>query len=75
MMVNHCKIPYIILQQFWKNSMPNPITHYLLTPSEAEEKALLVAKIRADSRSPWMNGKKTSLPKPKEKTPKSKKED
>jgi hypothetical protein len=55
--------------------MPNPITHYVLTPSEAEEKALLVAQIRADSRSQWMNGKKTSLPKPKEKMPKSKKED
>jgi hypothetical protein len=55
--------------------MPNPITHFLLTPDEAEEKALIVAQIRANSRGLWTNGKVTTLPKPKEKTPKSKKKD
>jgi hypothetical protein len=52
--------------------MPNPITHFILTPSEAEEKALIVAQIRANSRSLWANGKKTNLPEPKGKTSKSK---
>jgi hypothetical protein len=53
--------------------MPYPIKRFILTPSEAEEKALIVAQIRVNSRSRWTNGKKTILPDPKEKTPKSKK--
>jgi hypothetical protein len=49
-----------------------PLKRSILTPNEAEEKALIVAQIRADSRVRWTNGKKMSLPEPKVKTPKSK---
>jgi hypothetical protein len=49
--------------------MANPIKHFLLTPSQAEEKALIVEQIRTNPRGPWVNGKKTSLPKLKGTTP------
>jgi hypothetical protein len=49
--------------------MANPIKHFLLTPSQAEEKALIVEQIRTNPRGPWVNGKKTSLPKSKGTTP------
>jgi len=43
--------------------MPNPIKHYVLTPKQAEEKALIVDQMRTNPRGPWVNGKKTNLPK------------
>jgi len=55
--------------------MPNPIKRFVLTPQEAEEKALIIAQIRINPRGPWVNGKKTSLPKLKGTTPGSKKKD
>jgi len=55
--------------------MSNPIKHFVLTPSESEEKALIVAQMRVNPRGPWINGKKTTLPKPKGTTIGSKKRD
>jgi hypothetical protein len=55
--------------------MPNPITRFLLTPLQAEEKALIVEQMRANPRGPWVNGKMTSLPKLKGTTPGSKKKE
>jgi hypothetical protein len=55
--------------------MPNPITHILLTPLQAEEKALIVKQIKMNSHGPWVNSKITSLPKLKGTTPESKKKD
>ncbi|MCX6121275.1 MAG: hypothetical protein NTX44_06610 [Ignavibacteriales bacterium] len=43
--------------------MPNPIKHFVLTPKQAEEKALIVDQMRINPRGPWVNGKKTNLPK------------
>jgi hypothetical protein len=43
--------------------MANPIKHYVLTPKEAEEKAAIVDQMRTNPRGPWINGKKTNLPK------------
>ena len=40
-----------------------PTKHYLLTPQQAEEKALIVAQLRPNPRGPWVNGKMTRLPK------------
>jgi hypothetical protein len=53
--------------------MPNPITRFLLTPLQAEEKALIVKQMRTNPRGPWVNGKRTSLPKLNGRTPESKK--
>jgi hypothetical protein len=53
--------------------MPNPIKHFVLTPSEAEEKALIVDQMRVNPRGPWVNGKKTNLPKLKRSTTTNKK--
>jgi hypothetical protein len=53
--------------------MPNPIKRFLLTPSQAAEKALIVDQIRTNPRGPWVNGKMTSLPKLKGTTLSSKK--
>ena len=53
--------------------MPNPIKHFLLTPQQAEEKALIVAQMRPNPRGPWVNGKRTSIPKLTGKIPGSKK--
>jgi hypothetical protein len=53
--------------------MSNPIKHFVLTPSESEEKALIVERMRINPRGPWVNGKKTNLPKLKGTTPGSKK--
>jgi hypothetical protein len=55
--------------------MPKPITRFLLTPLQAEEKALIVERMRTNPRGPWVNGKMTSLPKLKGTTPESKKKD
>jgi hypothetical protein len=53
--------------------MAYPIKRFLLTPREAAEKALIVDRIKTDSRSPLRNSKKMCLPKPKGATPGSKK--
>jgi hypothetical protein len=45
------------------NVLKYPTKYFLLTPSEAAEKALIVEQIKAKSRGLWLNGKKTSLPK------------
>jgi hypothetical protein len=45
--------------------MANPIKHYLLTPKQAEEKALIVDQMRMNPRGPWVNGKRMNAPKPK----------
>jgi hypothetical protein len=52
--------------------MPNPITHFVLTPQQAQGKALIVEEMRANPRGPWINGKLTRLPKQKRTTPKKK---
>jgi hypothetical protein len=53
--------------------MANPIKHYILTPQQAEEKALIVEQMRTNPRGPWVNGKLTSIPKLKGTSPGSKK--
>jgi hypothetical protein len=45
--------------------MSNPIKHFVLTASESAEKALIVAQMKSSASGPWVNGKKTNLPKPK----------
>jgi len=55
--------------------MANPITHFLLTPQQAQEKALIVEQMRANPRGPWVNGKLTSLPKQKGTPSSNKKKD
>ena len=55
--------------------MANPITHFLLTPQQAQEKALKVEQMRANPRGPWVNGKLTRLPKQKRTTLGNKKKD
>ena len=45
--------------------MAHSINRFVLTPSEAAEKALIVDQLRANPRGPWVNGKKTLLPAPK----------
>ena len=42
--------------------MAHSISRFLLTPSEAAAKALIVDQLRANARGPWVNGKKTVLP-------------
>jgi hypothetical protein len=51
------------LIQSRSKGMPNPIKHFVLTPKQAEEKALIVDQMRINPRGPWVNGKKTNLPK------------
>jgi len=67
------KLRILFHHNHWSNSLDYPIKHFILTPGEAEEKALIVARIKINSRSRWSNGKKMILPEPKAKTPKSKK--
>jgi hypothetical protein len=55
--------------------MAKPITHFLLTPQQAQEKALIVEQMRANPRGPWINGKLTRLPKQKRTSPDNKKKD
>ncbi len=43
--------------------MSNLIKRYSLTPAESAEKALIVERLRVNPRGPWVNGKKTVLPK------------
>jgi len=43
--------------------MAKPFKHFLLTPKQAEEKAFIVDQMRTNPRGPWINGKKTTLPK------------
>jgi len=43
--------------------MARPIKHFPLTPRQAEEKALIVDQMRTNPRGPWVNGKRTTLPK------------
>jgi hypothetical protein len=38
--------------------MAKPSVHYVLTPSQAAEKALIVEQMRTNPRGPWVNGKK-----------------
>jgi hypothetical protein len=45
--------------------MAHSINRFVLTPSEAAEKALIVDQLRANPRGPWVNGKKMGLPAPK----------
>jgi hypothetical protein len=52
--------------------MAKPFTHFLLTPQQAQEKALIVEQMRVNPRGPWINGKLTRLPKHKRTTPKKK---
>jgi hypothetical protein len=53
--------------------MAKPIKHFILTPEQSEEKALIVEQIRVNPRGPWVKGKLTNLPKLKGATPRSKK--
>jgi len=55
--------------------MARPNTHFLLTPQQAQEKALIVEQMRANPRGPWINGKLTRLPKQKGTTSGNKKKD
>jgi hypothetical protein len=55
--------------------MANPITHFVLTPQQAQEKALIVEQMRTNPRGPWVNGKLTNRPKQKGTTPGNKKKD
>jgi hypothetical protein len=55
--------------------MAKPITHFVLTPQQAQEKALIVEQMRANPRGPWVNGKLTRLPNHKRTTPVNKKKD
>lgn len=61
------------LKEKRSNSVANPIKHILLTPQQAEEKALIVEQMRTNPRGPWVNGKLTRLPKLKRSAPRSKK--
>ncbi len=45
--------------------MPRPVKRFVLTPSQAAEKELILDQIRIDPRGPWKNGKKVNLPKQK----------
>ncbi len=55
--------------------MAKPITHFVLTPQQSQEKALIVEGMRANPRGPWINGKLTRLPKYKGTTLGNKKKD
>jgi hypothetical protein len=55
--------------------MANPITHFVLTPQQSQEKALIVEQMRANPRGPWVNGKLTRLPKHKSTTSGNKKKE
>ncbi len=55
--------------------MANPIKHFVLTPEQSQEKALIVEQIRANPHGPWVNGKLTRLPKLKRKTSDDKKKE
>lgn len=49
--------------------MAHPVNRFVLTPSEAAAKALIVDQLRANPRGPWVNGKKMGLPAAKGATP------
>jgi hypothetical protein len=49
--------------QLRNKGMARPIKHFILTPRQAEEKALIVDQMRINPRGPWVNGKRTTLPK------------
>ena len=53
--------------------MAHSINRFVLTPSEAAAKALIVDQLRANPRGPWVNGKKTGMPASKDATPSSNK--
>jgi hypothetical protein len=53
--------------------MSHIIKRFLLTPSQAAEKELILDQIRINPHGPWVNGKKISLPKAKGTTSGSKK--
>jgi hypothetical protein len=53
--------------------MTHTIKRFLLTPSQAAEKELILDRIRVNPRGPWVNGKRISLPKAKGTTSRSKK--
>ena len=50
------------LTKEWSNGMAHSINRFVLTPSEAAAKALIVDQLRANPRGPWVNGKKMALP-------------
>jgi len=43
--------------------MAHTIQHFILTPLQAAEKALIVEQMRENPRGPWVKGQNTSLPK------------
>ncbi len=45
--------------------MANLIKHIVLTPAQAAEKELILDQLRINPRGPWVNGKRTTLPKSK----------
>lgn len=53
--------------------MAHIIKRFVLTPSQAAEKELILDQIRVNPRGPWVNGKKMSLPKAKGAAPGTKK--
>jgi hypothetical protein len=53
--------------------MNHIIKRFLLTPSQAAEKELILDRLRVNPRGPWVNGKKMSLQTPKRTTSGSKK--
>ncbi len=53
--------------------MAHLIKRFVLTPSQAAEKELILDQIRINPRGPWVNGKKISLPKAKSSTSGSRK--
>ena len=55
--------------------MAHSIKRFVLTPSEAAQKALIVERIRMNPAGPWVNGKKVSLPKTKGAPTSTKKKD
>ncbi|HTP79814.1 MAG TPA: hypothetical protein VMM57_05360 [Bacteroidota bacterium] len=45
--------------------MNHATKRFILTPSQAAEKELILDRIRVNPRGPWVNGKKMALPKAK----------
>lgn len=56
------------LTKEWSNGMAHSVNRFSLTPREAAAKALIVEQLRTNPRGPWVNGKKTVLPAPRDTT-------
>jgi hypothetical protein len=77
------KIPYLYIKHQHSSDisflkaylMANPIKHFVLTPEQSQEKALIVEQMRANPHGPWVNGKLTRLPKLKRKATGNKRKD